>query len=152
MHDSKNWNALVTEFGRSIGLPEMSIGDIGLCRVELDDCTAIDFETDANGNLHLYCVMPAVPSDSRAALNVAMLQANYVGHRESVKACFGIDPVNGEAVLHLALPDSAGESLEVFSKLVQDFSAIANLWCQKIRDNDTEAASADSSAMPSSYA
>ncbi len=152
MPDTKNWNTLVTEFGRSIGLPEMALGDIGLCRVELDDCTAIDFETDANGNLHLYCVMPAVPAGSRPALHAAMLQANYVGHRESVKACFGIDPVNGEAVLHLGLPDSAGESLEVFSKLVQDFSAIANLWCQKIRDNETEPAVANSSTTPSSYA
>lgn len=145
----KNWNTIITEFGRSIGLPKMSLGEIGLCRVELDDCTAIDFETDDAGRLHLYCVMPAVPAGSHLALHEAMLQANYVGHREPVKACFGIDPMNGEAVLHLALPEAAGESLEVFSQLVQDFSAIANLWCQKIRDNDIGTTPpADSTHLP----
>lgn len=131
-----NWNTLVEEFGRKIGLPEMSLREIGLCRVELDEATAIDFETDASGRLHLYCVMPGVPADALPALHLAMLQANYVGHRDPVKACFGIDPGNGEAVLHLAVPDSAGESLETFDKLVQDFSAIANLWCHKCCDND----------------
>lgn len=148
----KNWSTLVAEFGRSIGLPEMSLGEIGLCRVELDDCTAIDFETDAAGRLHLYCVMPPVPVGSRPALHEAMLQANHVGHREPVKACFGIDPANAEVVLHLALPEAAGESLEVFSQSVQDFSAIANLWCQKIRDNDFGTTPPADSTHPPVYA
>jgi hypothetical protein len=93
-----NWNTLVAEFGRSIGLPAMSPGEIGLCRVELDDCIAIDFETDASGNLHLYCAMPPLPDGSRQALHASMLQANYID-RQPARACFGIDPANGETVL-----------------------------------------------------
>jgi hypothetical protein len=36
MPDTKKWNTLVTKFGRSLGLEGMSLGDIGLCHLELD--------------------------------------------------------------------------------------------------------------------
>jgi hypothetical protein len=38
----------------------MPLGDTGLCHPELDEITAIDFETD--GRLHLTCILPKVVS------------------------------------------------------------------------------------------
>jgi hypothetical protein len=154
MPDIKNWNTLVTEFGRSIGLPEMSLGDIGLCRVELDDCTAIDFETDGDGRLHLYCILPKVPEVSRPVLHTAMLEANYSGHRAVAPVCFAIDPANGEEILHFLVPGEGNLSLETFSTLVSDFSALAHGWCHKCRDfrNGAPSASSTPASNPVSYA
>ena len=149
-----NWNSLVTEFGRSIGLEEMSLGDTGLCRVELDEVTAIDFETDGDGRLHLYCILPKVPEDQRPVLHTAMLEANYTNHRALAPVCFAIDPANGEEILHFMLPGEVDLSLETFSTLVSDFSALAHAWCLKCRDFRNGAPSAHSTpaSNPVSYA
>jgi len=149
-----DWNSLVAEFGRSIGLEEMSLGDTGLCRVELDEVTAIDFEIDGDGRLHLYCILPKVPEVSRPALHTAMLESNYSGHRAVAPVCFAIDPANGEEILHFMVPAEGDHSLEIFSTLVSDFSALAHAWCHKCRDFRNEAPSASSAPVsnPVSYA
>ncbi len=143
-----DWNTLVTEFGRSIGLEEMSLGDVGLCRVELDEVTAIDFETDGDGRLHLYCILPKVAEVSRRALHSSMLEANYSGHRAVAPVCFAIDPANGEEILHLTIPGERDLSLETFSTLISDFSVFAHVWCHKCRDFRSEAPS--DSSVPAS--
>jgi Tir chaperone protein (CesT) family len=153
-HTQPDWNSLVSEFGRSIGLSEMSLGDTGLCRVELDDCTAIDFETDGVGRLHLYCILPKVSETSRPTLHSAMLEANYSGHREALPVRFAIDPANREELLHFTVPAESAESLETFSTLVSDFSALAHVWCHKSRDlrTATEAPAPIPTPTHSSYA
>jgi hypothetical protein len=40
----------------------MPLGDTGLCHPELDEITAIDFETDGDGRLRLNCILPKVVS------------------------------------------------------------------------------------------
>jgi hypothetical protein len=130
---TEHWNGLVEEFGRNVGLPDMSLGELGLCRVELDSIAAIDFEIDHSGQLNLYCVLPAVASLERAALHEQMLAANYAGHRERVKAMFCVDPATGESLLHLLVPSHV-TTLDEFGPIVKDFSAIAHAWCIKCRD------------------
>ena len=43
MPDTKNWNTLVTEFGRLIGADGFEIETAGACRLELGDGLGIDY-------------------------------------------------------------------------------------------------------------
>lgn len=129
----EHWNGLVEEFGRNVGLPEMSLGELGLCRVELDSVAAIDFEVDQSGQLNLYCILPPIAPGDRPALHEQMLAANYAAHRERIKAMFCVDPANSECLLHLLIPAHVS-TLEEFGPIVKDFSAVAHAWCIRCRD------------------
>lgn len=148
---AEHWNALVEEFGRNVGLPEMSLGELGLCRVELDSVAAIDFEVDQSGQLNLYCILPSIASGERSALYEQMLAANYAGHREAVKAVFCVDPATGESLLHLRMPSHV-TTLEEFGPIVKDFSAVAHAWCIRCRDGiETSAKNPTATIDPSVY-
>lgn len=124
------WRELVKEFGVRIRLRGLELDEGGLCRVILDECTAIDFELDAEDRLHLYCVLP--PSAQSQQLTLALLEENYALHRAPYSMAFGRDRDAGEMVLHLYLPPQI-ETLDQFDEALKAFSETACRWCEKAR-------------------
>jgi hypothetical protein len=149
-----DWNSLVSEFGRSIGLSEMSLGDTGLCRVELDDRTAIDFETDGVGactSTAFYREFPrlraprSTPPCSKPTTPVI------------ARPCRSASPSTQPMARNFSIslvPAESADSLASFSTLVSDFSALAHGWCHKSRDlrNATDAPAPIPTSTHASYA
>ena len=131
MQNDKNWNALVTEFGRLIGAEGLELETSGACRLELGDGLGIDFETDLQGGLHLYGTMPPVPEADRPAIALRLLAENYSAHRKHSRDAFTYDEGSGEFLLHLQLPEAI-ETLEDFEAAVRQFTEHAEHWTHSI--------------------
>jgi len=131
MPQIKNWNTLVTEFGRLIGAEGLELETAGACRLELGDGLGIDFERDLQGGLHLYCTMPPVPEADRPAIALRLLAENYSAHRKHSRDAFSYDEGSGEFLLHLQLPEAI-ETLEDFEAAVRQFTEHAEHWSHAI--------------------
>jgi hypothetical protein len=131
MPDTKNWNTLVTEFGRLIGADGLEIETAGACRLELGDGLGIDFELDLQGGLHLYCTMPPVPEPDRPAAALHLMAENYSSQRKHSQATFAYDESSGEFLSHLRLPESI-HTLEEFEAAVRQFTEHAEHWTHAI--------------------
>jgi hypothetical protein len=131
MPHTKNWNTLVTEFGRLIGADGLEIDSAGACRLELGDGLGIDFEKDLQKGLHLYCSMPPVPEPDRPAIALRLLEENYAAHRKHSRDAFTYDAASGEFLLHLQLSDSI-HTLEDFEAAVRQFTEHAEHWTHAI--------------------
>lgn len=151
MPNTKNWNILVTEFGRLIGAEGLELETAGACRLELADGLGIDFEMDLQGGLHLYCSMPPVPEANRPAIALRLLAENYSAHRKHSQAAFIYDGGSGEFLLHLDLPESI-ETLEDFEAAVRQFTEHAEHWAHAIHAGCLEVAITDTTALAQNFA
>jgi hypothetical protein len=93
---------IVREFGALAKLPEFSLDDRGMARMQLDSTIIIDFEYDAtNDVLHLYSSIAPAPNDCAAQLKLLM-EANLFLDR-SVGTTFALDSITGEFMCCLRL-------------------------------------------------
>ena len=93
---------IVREFGALAKLPEFSLDDRGMARMQLDSTIIIDFEYDAtNDVLHLYSSIAPAPDDCAAQLKLLM-EANLFLDR-SVGTTFALDSITGEFMCCLRL-------------------------------------------------
>lgn len=99
---------IVREFGALAKLPEFSLDDRGMARMQLDSTIIIDFEYDAtNDVLHLYSSIAPAPDDCAAQLKLLM-EANLFLDR-SVGTTFALDSITGEFMCCLRLePEKMG--------------------------------------------
>ena len=93
---------IVREFGALAKLPDFSLDDRGMARMQLDSTIIIDFEYDAtNDVLHLYSSIAPAPDDCAAQLKLLM-EANLFLDR-SVGTTFALDSITGEFMCCLRL-------------------------------------------------
>lgn len=99
---------IVREFGALAKLPEFSLDERGMARMQLDSTIIIDFEYDAtNDVLHLYSSIAPAPDDCAAQLKLLM-EANLFLDR-SVGTTFALDSITGEFMCCLRLePEKMG--------------------------------------------
>jgi hypothetical protein len=99
---------IVREFGALAKLPEFSLDERGMARMQLDSTIIIDFEHDAtNDVLHLYSSIAPAPDDCAAQLRLLM-EANLFLDR-SVGTTFALDSITGEFMCCLRLePEKMG--------------------------------------------
>ena len=93
---------IVQAFGALAGLPDFSLDDRGMARMQLDGTLIIDFEHDATHDvLHLYSTIAAAPADCGAHLRLLM-EANLFLDR-SVGTTFAFDSMTNEFLCCLRL-------------------------------------------------
>lgn len=86
---------IVRDFGVTAKLPDFSLDDRGMARLQLDGTLIIDFEFDATNNvLHLYSSIAPAPHDCEPQMRLLM-EANLFLDR-SVGTTFALDGMTNE--------------------------------------------------------
>lgn len=125
MHETAD--ALMTELGRLIGMPNLQLDDSGLCELVIDDQWCITIAHHRSRNcLFLHCVI--CPADimeklERSAL-LMMLKGNFPGNGPD-GIVFAIDP-GGHAGLQLEVPLGAcpdGAMLQAVDRVLREAEA-----------------------------
>ena len=107
-----NTTALVREFGREIGLPDLSLGAEGTLGLTVGEDMEIVLEENADGDaIDVFGVVGPLPSTSGRFLT-ALLAANYGGGATGGSA-LAVDPRTGFLTLcrRFATEGATGESL-----------------------------------------
>ncbi len=131
---------IVRDFGVTAKLPDFSLDDRGMARLQLDGTLIIDFEFDATNNvLHLYSSIAPAPHDCEAQLRLLM-EANLFLDR-SVGTTFALDGMTNEFMCCVRLePEKLGSD-----DLVRQVERMADA-VERLR---TDLAGLDGGAAPS---
>jgi hypothetical protein len=117
---------IVREFGALAKLPEFSLDDRGMARMQLDSTIIIDFEYDAtNDVLHLYSSIAPAPDDCAAQLKLLM-EANLFLDR-SVGTTFALDSVTGEFMCCLRLEPEKMDAADLVKQVERMADAVERL-------------------------
>lgn len=117
---------IVREFGALAKLPEFSLDDRGMARMQLDSTIIIDFEYDAtNDVLHLYSSIAPAPDDCAPQLKLLM-EANLFLDR-SVGTTFALDSMTGEFMCCLRLEPAKMEAADLVRQVERMADAVERL-------------------------
>ncbi|MFS0756878.1 type III secretion system chaperone [Noviherbaspirillum sp. 1P10PC] len=117
---------IVREFGALAKLPEFSLDDRGMARMQLDSTIIIDFEYDAtNDVLHLYSSIAPAPDDCAAQLRLLM-EANLFLDR-SVGTTFALDSITGEFMCCLRLEPEKMDAADLVKQVERMADAVERL-------------------------
>lgn len=118
---------LIRQFGARVGLPEMKLDEVGLCRVVLDETVNLDFELSSDGQmLYIYSALPPIDQEIATELMKALISANYALHR-SCNCRFAFDE-NANEFLLLETISGNQMDLETFDQILQNFARTATTW------------------------
>ncbi len=122
----------ITELGRQIGLPSLSLNDAGLCRVVFDTTLVVDLESMNDGRtLHLSAVVAPLDTDVQGeGFYAALLEANLLGVATG-GAHFSISMADQEVLFERAL-DMEGLDFTGFSQAVESFVNHLEGWKEKL--------------------
>jgi hypothetical protein len=107
-------HGVISEFGSFVNLPQFSLDDRGMARLQLDGSIVIDFEYDANQNvLHLYSSIASASAAGGEAQLRLLLEANLF-LESSLGTTFALDAGTGEfmACARLESEELDGKRLE----------------------------------------
>jgi hypothetical protein len=129
MSDHRAIQALIGEFGRSIGLPDLELDEDNYCALLIDEGLVINMEFDEESRqLLLYSLLGQAAGDTRSVYE-RLLQANYVG-RECGGATFGLRPDNSVVLSQsLAVP---GLDLKDFTARLERFVNEVEAWTKQL--------------------
>ena len=117
---------IVREFGALAKLPEFSLDDRDMARMQLDSTIIIDFEYDAtNDVLHLYSSIAPAPDDCAAQLKLLM-EANLFLDR-SVGTTFALDSITGEFMCCLRLEPEKMDAADLVKQVERMADAVERL-------------------------
>lgn len=117
---------IVREFGALAKLPEFSLDDRGMARMQLDSTIIIDFEYDStNDVLHLYSSIAPAPDDCAAPLKLLM-EANLFLDR-SVGTTFALDSITGEFMCCLRLEPEKMDAADLVKQVERMADAVERL-------------------------
>src|SRR3712207_4379413 len=119
--------ALLSTYGRSIGLPDLALDGQGVCRLVFDGGLAVDLEPVAGSDrFPVYSELAGLPSPDPLLVYRELMEAHLFG-RAPGPAYFGCDSGLGRLFLVMTL-DMAGLDLARFSDLMARFVEQARFW------------------------
>ncbi|HVZ45061.1 MAG TPA: type III secretion system chaperone [Ramlibacter sp.] len=141
---------LLQSLSVALSLPELRFDANGCACLVVEGAPSVNFERDAAGAIHLYCVLGPLPPEGREALYVQLLQGNLFG-ASTGGASFAVDPDYGELVLFRTIMTES-MSAPLFISQVEAIVAAAEDWQKRLTtaplaDAQFSAAAAESSLM-----
>ncbi|MBC05405.1 type III secretion system chaperone [Thalassospira sp.] len=126
--DFKN---LITEFGKSAGLDQLTVTEDGTCAIRFDDRITLNIERDAVKDVtHLYVVLANAEQSLSAEKMRMMLCGNLFGH-DTGGATLALDDNQREIVLcrylDFDIPDVA-----TLTKIIEKLAQSADQWIEKL--------------------
>ena len=129
-HASKLQNAgLLSEFGKFIGLPDLSFDKSRTCTLSFDE-TVIFLREENDGSLIVYAPLLEVPEDNKATIQTLLLNANFMfqGTRGATMSMAEHSSFATIAV-HMK-PFSL--SLKALTEVVEEFLKLVDFWQDKL--------------------
>ncbi|SFL29743.1 Tir chaperone protein (CesT) family protein [Desulfomicrobium norvegicum] len=127
---------MVQHIGKRLGIPELCLNELGLCRIRLNDSIVIDFEEDDTKNwLHVFAAL----TDDAAFLSrdtlLKLFRAHYL-FNDTGHASFG---VNAEDRLCLFMRAPTSEMAEeLWVEMFEAFFSTYLEWKEKLSSGATE--------------
>jgi hypothetical protein len=117
---------IVREFGALAKLPEFSLDDRGMARMQLDSTIIIDFEYDAtNDVLLMYSSISPAPVDCASQLK--LLMEAYLFLDRSVGTTFALDSITGEFMCCLRLEPEKMDAADLVKQVERMADAVERL-------------------------
>ncbi len=137
---------LLSDFGRSIGIPNLAFDEHHYCCLLLDDLV-INMEHDpARDDLFLYAHLGHLPSEPSMELYETLLEANFF-FRQTAGGVLGIDKATG--ILTLARRQASSTlTLTSLEKLVENFANTTEYWTKRVASFQATPIQADQSMGP----
>lgn len=138
--------ALLTEFGAMVGIPDLAPDAEHRCNLMFDD-VALSFELGADDeSLCIYSLIGSLPEGDREAAHAALLGANYA-FQGTRGATLCIEPQTGGVVLLRAEPLETLR-LSRLAALVEDFVNTAELWATRVKNREFGVSHPDAADEP----
>lgn len=128
-----NVAALVSEFGKRVGLPDLIFDDAGYCCLIFDD-TVINLEVHEDlGILYLYSRVGDLPPENVQNISTLLLEANYL-FRGTSGCVLGID-VNKRHIVLAYQAQYRFLDIAAFETMLENFLHVAEKWTKKLTSN-----------------
>ena len=127
---------LLSDFGKSVGIPELTFDDTGSCMMSFDD-TLVNMQMDEDtGHLYLYGLVGEIPENDRLSFYETALEANR-SLAESGGAVFAVDK-EIDALLICNKISFAGLELGKFEHFLERFVNTAEVLAGKVAAGPVE--------------
>lgn len=124
------FNSLLSDFGNTIGIPDLQADSSGICMLAFDDIEVVIQHIQDGDILLLYGYLGPIPPDNQASLFEFLLSANSF-FRDTGGSTIGIDKITNAIGLHIAYPIVALDN-QSFENLLENFVNLAESWIDKI--------------------
>ena len=130
---------LLADFGNSIGMPDLALGEEAHCALRFDDIISVDLQLNPDdNNLILFSELGPVPEDQLAILSLAMLRANHFwkstfGATLSLSDEWRDDGVHAAYLAQACVTEKL--SAPQLSEIVERFVATAQAWVQLLSED-----------------
>lgn len=117
----------ITQYGQSVGLPELKLNEAGMCSLTFDDKLAVDiiYHKDVDQCV-LVSVVGTLPSENQEECFKQLLISNAYG-TENKGASIGIDESGNRIILsHVFIPSIV--SFDLFKTLLGNFVTLTKKW------------------------
>ncbi len=125
------FSEILKEFGKKVGLSELSLDENGYCCLSFDD-VVLNIELDENSELlFVYSNLGDLPENSRESFYEMLLCANCL-YRETQGGVLGVDKDASIVVYSYQIPVRALDELK-FERIIENFVNMAEFWTEKIK-------------------
>jgi len=124
------FDSLISDFGNTIGIPDLKADSSGVCMLAFDDIEIVIQHIESGNMMLLYGYIGPIPVERREDLFGFLLSANSF-FRDTVGSTIGIDKVTNAIGLHVAYPILALDN-ETFENLLENFVNMTENWIEKI--------------------
>ena len=127
---------MVQHIGKRLGIPELCLNELGLCRIRLNDSIVIDFEEDDTKNwLHVYAALTDDAANLSRDTLLKLLRAHYL-FNDTAHASFGLDAEDRLCLFMRAPTSELAEELWV--EMFEAFFSTYLEWKEKLSSGATE--------------
>ncbi|MDE7468939.1 MAG: CesT family type III secretion system chaperone [Desulfovibrionaceae bacterium] len=124
------FNSLLSDFGNTIGIPDLQADSSGICMLAFDDIEVVIQHIQDGDILLLYGYLGPIPPEHQESLFEFLLSANSF-FRDTGGSTIGIDKITNAIGLHIAYPIVALDN-QSFENLLENFVNMAEAWIDKI--------------------
>ena len=124
------FNSLLSDFGNTIGIPDLQADSSGICMLAFDDIEVVIQHIQDGDILLLYGYLGPIPPEHHESLFEYLLCANSF-FRDTGGSTIGIDKTTNAIGLHIAYPIVALDN-QSFENLLENFVNMAEAWIDKI--------------------
>jgi hypothetical protein len=127
---------MVQNIGKRLGIPELCLNEMGLCRIRLNDSIVIDFEEDDTKNwLHVFAVLTDDATNLSRDILLKLFRAHYL-FNDTAHALFGLD-ADDRLCLFMRAP-TLEMAEELWVEMFEAFFSTYLEWKEKLSGGKTE--------------
>jgi len=127
---------MVQNIGKRLGIPELCLNEMGLCRIRLNNSIVIDFEEDDTKNwLHVFAALTDYATNLSRDTLLKLFRAHYL-FNDTGHASFGLD-ADDRLCLFMRAPTSEMAE-ELWVEMFEAFFSTYLEWKEKLSGGATE--------------